>query len=57
MSASLELTERLTELSQEYSYRLNLLLEEGREDLARAVAGEYERRTLEMLTNSVTGSI
>jgi hypothetical protein len=51
------LTESLSELSQEYSYRLNMLLEEGRDDLAAALAGEYERRTLELLGDSLTGSI
>jgi len=50
-------TADLTELSQEYSERLNMLLDEGRDDLAAALAGEYERRALELLTYSVNGSI
>jgi hypothetical protein len=49
MSATVELTERLAGLSEEYSYRLNMLLEEGREDLAHGLAAEYERETLELL--------
>jgi phage shock protein A len=42
-------TDALTELSDEYSYRVNLLLDEGREDLARKLAEQYEREGLSLL--------
>lgn len=42
-------TNALIELSDEYSYRVNLLLDEGREDLARKLAEQYEREGLSLL--------
>lgn len=34
MNATLDVTTRLEELRDDYTYRVNLLLDEGREDLA-----------------------
>lgn len=36
-----ELTARLEALGDEYTYRVNVLLDEGREDLATQVADDY----------------
>ncbi len=40
---------RLAELRDEYTYRVNLLLDEGREDLAVRVADEYAAATNRLL--------
>ncbi|MGI8878973.1 MAG: hypothetical protein ACR2KJ_00355 [Jatrophihabitans sp.] len=41
MTSTTDVTARLAELRDEYTYRVNLLLDEGREDLAARVADEY----------------
>jgi len=43
-------TDRLTELSEDYTYRVNMLLDEGREDLAAKLAAQYEREALRLLS-------
>lgn len=40
-TATRELTARLEELRDEYTYRVNVVLDEGREDLATELADEY----------------
>jgi hypothetical protein len=42
-------TDTLAELSDDYTYRVNMLLDEGREDLAVRLAAEYERETFALL--------
>lgn len=49
MSSPMRRTDALTQLSDEYSYRVNLLLDEGREDLARKLAEQYEREGVTLL--------
>jgi hypothetical protein len=49
MSVTGDLSESLAELSGDYTCRLNLLLDEGREDLAPRLADAYERDVLELL--------
>ena len=49
MSVTGELSESLAELSGEYTCRLNMLLDEGREDLAAGLANDYERDVLHLL--------
>jgi len=41
MNATLDVTTRLEELRDDYTYRVNLLLDEGREDLAAELADRY----------------
>jgi hypothetical protein len=41
MTSTLTTEHRPDEFQEEYSYRVNLLLDEGREDLARALSDEY----------------
>jgi hypothetical protein len=50
LPARAESTDRLAELSGDYTERLNLLLDEGRADLAAGLADAYERDVLESLT-------
>jgi hypothetical protein len=38
---TVELTARLEKLQDEYTYKLNMLLEENREDLAAKLADQY----------------
>jgi len=38
---TLELTARLEKLQDEYTYKVNMLLEENREDLAAKLADQY----------------
>jgi hypothetical protein len=45
----------LAELSDDYTYRVNLLLDEGREDLAARLAAEYERESLALLLQQNLG--
>jgi hypothetical protein len=49
VSVTGELSESLAELSGEYSCRLNMLLDEGREDLAVRLADDFERDVLHLL--------
>lgn len=49
MASPLRRTDALSQLSDDYSYRVNLLLDEGREDLARELAKQYERESLALL--------
>jgi hypothetical protein len=41
VNTTIDLTTRLEALRDEYTYRLNLLLDEGREDLAAKLSDEY----------------
>ncbi len=41
MNTTVDLTARLEALRDEYTYRVNMLLDEGREDLATALADDY----------------
>lgn len=41
MTTMLDVTSRLHELQEDYTYRVNMLLEEGREDLAAQLADQY----------------
>jgi hypothetical protein len=41
VNTTIDLTTRLEQLRDEYTYRLNLLLDEGREDLAAKLNDEY----------------
>ena len=41
MNTTIDVTARLETLRDEYTYRLNLLLDEGREDLAAKLSDEY----------------
>jgi len=49
VASPLRRTDALSQLSDDYSYRVNLLLDEGREDLARELAEQYEREGLALL--------
>lgn len=40
-TTTLELSARLEELRDEYTYRVNYVLDEGREDLATELADDY----------------
>jgi hypothetical protein len=48
-------TDTLAELSDDYTYRVNMLLDEGREDLAARLAAEYERESLTLLAQQNFG--
>lgn len=50
MSAPARPADRLSVLSEEYTYRVNMLLEEGREDLATELVTEYEREAMQLLS-------
>jgi hypothetical protein len=52
MSVTGHLAESLAELSGDYTHRLNMLIEEGREDLAIELAADYERDALQLLVRS-----
>ncbi len=41
MNGTLDVTTRLEELRDDYTYRVNLVLDEGREDLAAELADRY----------------
>lgn len=41
MNTTPDLTARLEALRDEYTYRVNIMLEEGREDLATQLADDY----------------
>lgn len=41
MTTTLDLATRLAALQDHYTYRVNLLLDEGREDLAAQLADQY----------------
>ncbi len=41
MSTTIDMTTELAELQDDYTYRVNLLLDEGREDLAAVLADRY----------------
>ncbi|MDQ2748158.1 MAG: hypothetical protein M3Y44_01265 [Actinomycetota bacterium] len=41
MNTTYDLTTRLATLRDEYTYRVNMLLDEGREDLAAQMADDY----------------
>jgi tRNA(Met) C34 N-acetyltransferase TmcA len=52
VSVTGELSESLADLSGDYSCRLNMLLDEGREDLAVKLADDFERDVLQLLSGS-----
>jgi hypothetical protein len=41
MTTTYDLTAEITALQDDYTYRVNLLLDEGREDLAATLADRY----------------
>jgi hypothetical protein len=47
-----ELTDRLEKLQDEYTYRVNMLLDEGREDLAARLAERYSEEANRALRSS-----
>lgn len=49
MDTTYGLTARLEELRDEYTYRINMVLEEGREDLAVKLSDEYLDDALRLL--------
>ncbi len=49
MNTATDLTARLEALREEYTYRVNMLLEEGREDLATKLSDEYFEEVLHAL--------
>lgn len=49
MASPLRGTDALSQLSDDYSHRVNLMLDEGRDDLARELAEQYEREGLALL--------
>jgi hypothetical protein len=55
VSSTVRPNDSLAQLSEEYTYRVNMVLDEGREDLATALAAEYERKTMELLSSQVAG--
>jgi hypothetical protein len=52
VNATLDLTTRLETLRDEYTYRVNLLLDEGREDLAIKLSEEYVEAAARELANT-----
>lgn len=52
MNTTIDLTTRLETLRDEYTYRLNLLLDEGREDLAAKLSDEYVDAAARVLETS-----
>jgi hypothetical protein len=51
VSATPDLTTRLETLQDDYTYRVNMLLEEGREDLAANLVDEYLEEAARTLTS------
>lgn len=49
MNTTIDLTARLETLRDEYTYRVNVVLEEGREDLATKISDEYLEEVLRAL--------
>jgi hypothetical protein len=49
VNATLDSTTRLEELRDDYTYRVNLLLDEGREDLAAKLSDEYVEAAARLL--------
>ncbi len=52
MNVTTTLTTRLEELQDEYTYRVNLLLDENREDLAAKLADQYLDEVARVLGSS-----
>ena len=52
VNTTIDLTTRLETLRDEYTYRLNLLLDEGREDLAAKLSDEYVDAAARVLETS-----
>ncbi len=52
MNATLDLTTRLEQLRDDYTYRVNLLLDEGREDLAVKLSDEYVEAAARVLATT-----
>jgi len=55
VNTTLDLTALLEQLRDEYTYRVNMLLEEDREDLATALADEYVAEATRILADSAAG--
>jgi len=55
VNTTLDLTALLEQLRDEYTYRVNMLLEEDREDLATALADEYVAEATRILADSAVG--
>jgi hypothetical protein len=49
MNTTLDLTTRLEEMQDDYTYRVNMLLEENREDLAAELADQYTEEATRVL--------
>ncbi len=49
MNTTLALDARMEQLKDSYTYRVNMLLEEGREDLATELADQYPEDAARML--------
>jgi hypothetical protein len=54
VNTTLDLTTRLEALRDEYTYRVNMLLDEGREDLAAALADDYVEEATRALAEAGT---
>ncbi len=54
MSATISLTEQLAVLRDDYTYRVNLLLDEGRDDLAARLADRYVDDAFRVMRGSAT---
>jgi hypothetical protein len=52
VNATLDLATRLEDLRDDYTYRLNLLLDEGREDLAVKLSDEYVEAAARLLEST-----
>jgi hypothetical protein len=52
VDTTLDLTARLEALRDEYTYRVNMLLDEGREDLATALADDYVEEAIRALADA-----
>ncbi len=54
MTATIDLTEELAALRDDYTYRVNLLLDEGRDDLAARLADRYVEDAFRVVRASAT---
>ncbi len=51
MNTTLDIDARMADLKDSYTYRVNMLLEEGREDLAAELADQYPEEAADMLAD------
>jgi hypothetical protein len=49
LNTTLDLTTRLEKMQDEYTYRVNMLLDENREDLAAKLADQYTEEATRVL--------